>query len=640
MKKKLKLWAGDFETITPKTEYFKKHKDTLMYIGGYVGIDDDETNIKIFKSMGEFIEMLKQEYTSGICYFHNINFDGDFIYKFFISKGIPCLDSHKVRKVGYHVRFVESQIYEIIYNFRSKTNGRDFFHKIYFKCSWRLLSNDLKSIGKNYGIEKNLETDDENFYHNEPNAILSDRFIQYLKNDIIILKRALKDFMIGLNSIKDIDRIKKWYNVLTIGSLSYAIQRRYVYMYSKNKLGNSKIQKGLKLSSEELILANKFYYGGWTHFNQNVQYESYKCKNIGLAIDINSAHPSSMKRLLPFGTIYKKEEFKKISNYKLKYFHLKIKKATCIYMEVLTLKNWKSKIKDSDLNHNGRYCVELNNFECYYLEEEFEMLKNFYEFKGVEIIQEYWCNAEYFLKDYIDDLYKLKVDNANNSFGQTYKILLNSGYGKHAQRKDYKAFIMIEKKDFHNEKEYILNEKMYNVNNVEPLLKNEIDDMLILTLEKETLNSKGNNKLIAATITAYTRILLWKEILHYGAENFLYGDTDSLRMDITKEKLDESMKRFNKTEIGKFSIEEIFSYIEVSGAKRYRLLDENGITTKYAFSGINKNYLNKLLKNKDANNEIFTKPENIFLDGKTSMKRCKSGSILYDTDLKTNKLRI
>ena len=207
MKKKLKLWVGDLETITPKTEYFKKNNDTGAYLGGYVGLEDDETNIKIFKSISEFIEMLKQEYTSGICYFHNLNFDGDFIYKYFISKNIACLDNHKLRKVGYHVRFVESQIYEIIYNFTSKTNGKVFFHKIYFKCSWRLLSNNLESIGKNYGIEKKLESDEDDFYDNEPDAILSDRFIQYLKNDIIILKRALHDFMIGLNSIKNIDKM-------------------------------------------------------------------------------------------------------------------------------------------------------------------------------------------------------------------------------------------------------------------------------------------------------------------------------------------------------------------------------------------------------------------------------------------------
>ena len=637
MKKKLKLWVGDLETITPKTEYFKKNNDTGAYLGGYVGLEDDETNIKIFKSIGEFIEMLKQEYTSGICYFHNLNFDGDFIYKYFISKNIACLDNHKLRKVGYHVRFVESQIYEIIYNFTSKTNGKVFFHKIYFKCSWRLLSNNLESIGKNYGIEKKLESDEDDFYDNEPDAILSDRFIQYLKNDIIILKRALHDFMIGLNSIKNIDKMKRWYNVLTIGSLSYAIQKKYVYNFSKEKLGNKEIYKGLRITSEEIKLANNFYYGGWTHFNQNIQYQNYKCKNIGLAIDINSAHPSSMKKLLPFGKIYKKEEFKKISDHKLKYLHLKIEKATCKYLETLTLKNWKSKIKDTDLNINGRYCVELNKFECYYLEEEFELLKNFYDFKGVKVIQEYWCNAEYFLKEYIDDLYKLKVDNAKNSFGQTYKILLNSGYGKHAQRKDYDAFIMINKKDWKNEKEYILNEKIYNVNSVEPLLEGEIDDMLILTLSKEKLNTTGANKLIAATICSYTRILLWNEILFYGAENFLYGDTDSLRLDITKEKLDASMKRFNDTAIGKFSIEDIFTSIEVSGAKRYRLLDENNKTIKYAFSGLNKKYLKKKLNN---DKEIFTRPEHLYLDGKISMKRCKSGSILFETDLKTNRLKI
>lgn len=634
--RKIKIWVCDFETITSKTEYFKKHNDTGVYLGAYCDLDGSEKDIKIFKSLPEFFNMLKLEYKSGICFFHNLNFDGDFIYKYFINKGIPYLDNHKVRKVGFHIRFVENQIYEIIYNFKSNTNNKNFFHKIYFKCSWRFLSNSIENLGKNYGINKVEEGDDSNFYNNEPDAKLSERFIQYLKNDIIILKRSLLDFEKGLTSIKYTDKMKKWYNILTIGSLSYKIQKSYIYNYSKEKLGNKKIYDGIKLCTKDLELANKFYYGGWTHFNQKIQYQNYKCKNIGVAIDINSAHPSSMRKLLPFGKIYKKEEFEKVTEHKLIYYHLKIRKATAKSLEVLTLKNWKIKIKDDDLKVNGRYCIQLKNFECYYLKEEFDILKEFYEFEGVKILNEYWCNADYYLKEYIDDIYKLKVKNALNSFGQTYKILLNSGYGKHAQRKDYDGYILIKKDEYKNEKDYILNGDLYEIINVEPLLKGAIDDMLVLTLKRQKLNEYGPNKLIAATICSYTRILLWSEILHFGVENFLYGDTDSLRMDILKKVLEESMHRFDDTKIGAFAIENYFNRIEVSGAKRYRILDDDK-TIKYAFGGLNKKYLKSIL---DEQNDIFTKPEQVYLDGKLSMKRYKSGSILESSDLKVNKLRI
>ena len=212
MKRKLKIWVGDLKSITPKTD-IKNNNDTEMYLGGYIDLyENDETMIKIFKTIDEFMTMLKQEYASGICFFHNLNFDGDFIYKYFISKNVPCLDNHKVRKAGYHVQFVESQIYEIIYNFTSKTNGKTFFHKIYFKCCWRFLSNDLKSIGNNYEIDKKLENNEEKFYDNKVEGNYSDRFMQYLKNDITILKKALINFDKGLNSIKNQDKMKKWYN--------------------------------------------------------------------------------------------------------------------------------------------------------------------------------------------------------------------------------------------------------------------------------------------------------------------------------------------------------------------------------------------------------------------------------------------
>lgn len=633
--RKLKIWVCDFETVTPKTKYFEKHNDTCVYLGGYADLDEEQDNVKIFRSLPEFFEMLKLEYRSGICFFHNLNFDGDFIYKYFIQKGVPYLDNHKVRKVGFHIRFVENQIYEIIYNFKSNTNRKNFFHKIHFKCSWRFLSNSIENLGKNYGIKKIEEGDDENFYNNEPGDELSERFIQYLKNDIIILKKSLLDFEKGLASIKYTDTMKKWYNILTIGSLSYKIQKSYIYQYSKEIFGDKRIFEGIKLDAVDLLLADKFYYGGWTHFNQKIQYQSYQCKNIGLAIDINSAHPSSMQKLLPFGPIYKKEKYEKRSEHKLIYYHLKIRKATAKSLEVLTLKNWKIKEKLS-LNINGRYSVLLENFECYYLKEEFELLKEFYDFEGVKILNEYWCNAEYFLKDYISDIYKLKVDNAKNSFGQTYKILLNSGYGKHAQRKDYDGYILIKKSEYNNEKDYILNDIVYDIVSVEPLLKGVIDDMLVLTLRKMELNDYGPNKLIAATICSYTRILLWKEILHFGLENFLYGDTDSLRLDITKEVYENSKHRFHDTRIGAFAIENFFNRIEISGAKRYRILDDKK-TIKYAFGGINKKYLKSIL---DENIEVFTKPEQVYVNGKLSLKRCKSGSILQCADLKVNRLRI
>ncbi|WP_283393086.1 hypothetical protein [Photobacterium phosphoreum] len=96
------------------------------------------------------------------------------------------------------------------------------------------------------------------------------------------------------------------------------------------------------------------------------------------------------------------------------------------------------------------------------------------------------------------------------------------------------------------------------------------------------------------------------------------------------------MYRFHDTKIGCFAIENFFNRIEISGAKRYRILD-NKKTIKYAFAGINKKYLKSIL---DDNDDIFTKPEQVYLNGKLSLKRCKSGSILESADLKVNRLRI
>ncbi|MGL4617125.1 MAG: DNA polymerase [Mycoplasmoidaceae bacterium] len=641
--KKIKIWVGDFETITPQTKYYKKYKDTCVYLGGFIELYDDESNVKLFRSIKEFLHLLKLEYRSGIVYFHNLNFDGDFIYKFFIHNNIPYLENHKERKTGYHVVFLHNQVFQVIYNFTSKRNGRVFFHKIYFRCSYRLLSNSVEQLGKTYGIDKFSGDEDDDFYNNEPDSELSERFIQYLKNDIIIVKRALVDFEKGIEGIEGTDKMKRWYYILTIGSLSYKLQKKFAYDFSKKNNYKDAILKGMRLNEKELELANKFYYGGWTQFNQKVQYQNYKCKGVGIAIDINSAHPYGMTKLLPFGNIYKKEDFKKISEHKLVYYHLKVKRAECKYHEVLTLKNWKVKKEYDEYSEfgfiNGRYCRDLKNFECYYLKEEWEILQNFYNFEGVKIIQEYWCNAEYYLKDYTETIYKLKVDNEKNSKKQTYKILLNAGYGKHAQRKDFKTYVLINKENLHKLKgEFVFRDKLYLIKHFEPLLEGEIEDIYILHLEREKLNEYGPNKLIASTITAYTRINLWNEILFYGPESFLYGDTDSIRVDTTLEKWNEGKKRLHNTAIGKFSLENIFSGIEVAGAKRYRIFDDKNKTIKIACSGFNKKYLKTMCEGDEI--ELFIKPEHFYENAKLSLKRCKNGSVLEHTDLQLKRLGV
>ena len=76
-------------------------------------------------------------------------------------------------------------------------------------------------------------------------------------------------------------------------------------------------------------------------------------------------------------------------------------------------------------------------------------------------------------------------------------------------------------------------------------------------------------------------------------------------------------------------------WLEMS--KGARLYGYNRTANNYAIGGINKNYLKCILDEKD---DIYTKPEHVYVNGILSLKRSKSGIILESSDIKVNILRI
>lgn len=78
------------------------------------------------------------------------------------------------------------------------------------------------------------------FYDNEPDGKHSERFIQYLKNYIIILKRALIDFEKCLDTIKGIDKMKKWYNYGEKDDISFLTLKTKIKNESKELMNKKK----------------------------------------------------------------------------------------------------------------------------------------------------------------------------------------------------------------------------------------------------------------------------------------------------------------------------------------------------------------------------------------------------------------
>lgn len=634
--KKLNIYFADLETATPNTEYFKKYEDTKINIGYIESFKDDNDNLH-FISINELINWFYLKSRSAIIYFHNLSWDGDFILKALAkSKKYKCVnfDSWKNLNNGEYCFMRQlNKIYSIILVFNGKKKNKIYLE---FKCSLNILGASVESLGQSIGIAKyeNITPEEiATFYDVEPKDNIKEypkKYIEYVTRDVKIVKKSFEIFkkeideFINNSKYKNVLQKFNWFKKYTAGSIAYNIQYKYITKFSE-------IKEGFKCSRDTYELAQKFYFGGFTEFNPHIQNKVVECKN-GLGIDINSAHPHSMTQLLPYGELvnfraYKPDKGKKY----LEYWEIKIDVVMAKYKNVPCFYNWNKK-QDRSLN---RYVLSTQNVTCYYLKEEFETLKKYYHFEGVKIINKYWAYASNFLKKYVDDLYKLKQYHSQHNqkaLANVYKLLLNSSYGKHATRLFFSEYYICKNKEEYDNLlgigNFYYNKNEYEITDAQEVVK--LKDVYILKITPTKEKDKNYHKLIAATITAYTRINILETILKLNPDNFLYCDTDSIYLkDYNK---DDLQPLLHDNKLGKWKIEKHFRKFIVAGAKCYAVLNEDESAQMSKYSGINKRWLKD---NWDLN--LWKNQDIVLLKANLKKQSCRSGLILVNVDYQPTK---
>lgn len=602
-------YVADFETATPETQYFKDHQDTRVLLWNIQSLQDDTLN-QFGTSIETFIQFLKDNGKSAIVYFHNLTWDGNFIWKYLVRKlKVQVYDEIPHMKQGMSIFRSNGQIYQIKAHLWNRNKKLVRFQ---FRCSLKLLSEGIENLGVSYGIQKHKDGDGDDFYDEEPRDNYLDyppRFLEYCENDVKIMKLALTDLKKNIDHIMELyneDGEYKYqkrlniFNCLTIGAASYKLCTYFAEKFGVKKFPDAKkatqfqFKRGLFVKEKTYRLGEKLFYGGWVDFNHSIQDEIVECPN-GLAIDINSAHPNSMTMLLPYGEILDQPP---INEKYLEYVHVKVGYAKAKHHAFTPLRNWNkvnNKPNEKDVFGNYRYVPEMYNFECWYLKDEWDFICQHYEMKKVKIIKSYYFYADYFYKDLIDMEYYFKshykeIGQTANS--QTYKILLNSGYGKHATREVYdNEFFIQDRQQFNKIKamKYFMikkktKDKIYKIKSYD-----ETDENMLSIIATPIAAHKYYNKVLAATITAYTRLKLWQGIIDVGVDNWLYSDTDSCYFkDGSVVKLD-----IDKWRLGAWDIESRFNYFQVRRSKSYFIMDKDGQIIKSKFAGVNKQWLKK-----------------------------------------------
>lgn len=169
-------------------------------------------------------------------------------------------------------------------------------------------------------------------------------------------------------------------------------------------------------------------------------------------------------------------------------------------------------------------------------------------------------------ESYIHEIYKLRMEykiSGNRTYELMCKMMLNSLYGKFGQRgRHYDDETTTDSTEIKNWVEY-------NGETGEVVKWRQFGGIIqSYSNEGESFNS---HPAIAAHVTSYARMWLWKLITTAGIEHVFYCDTDSLVVD--KHGCDILLRLFLGDDLGELKVEKQFSHLIIHGPKDYEFGD-------------------------------------------------------------------
>lgn len=573
----MKKFTADFETNVSEV-------DCRVWAYSICEIGNPE-NFIYGNNITDFINWCHNKKENYILYFHNLKFDGEYIISYLLNNGYECVKTKKERKdktfsclIGEMGQFYSIEIYFHV------TKSR--IQKVTIYDSFKILAMSVDSIAKEFDLPiRKLEIDYKEY--RDVNHILTQEEIDYIRNDVEIMARAL-DIMfneklthmtIGANALANYKEMNKYFN-----------------------------QKFPEMPFEIDKDIRKSYRGGFTYLNP--LYEE-KIVNDGIVLDVNSLYPSVMyNELLPFGTpIYFEGKYKESFFYPL-YVQLiscsfELKKGK---IPTIQIKNSKFYASNEYLESSNGDIVTLclTNIDLKLFLDHYDVKYLTYhsgwKFKGLKTL----------FKGYVDIWSNKKIEakkNGNKALYKISKLMLNSLYGKFAKNP-----IIVSKYPILDE-DGIVRYKNYDV---------EIGKGLYIPIGS-FVTSYARNRTIrtSQSIRDYT-------MKTYGEDYYIYSDTDSIHM---KSLPEEELKKFidiDDYRLGAWKLESKFKRGKFIRQKCYIEEDYEGkINTTIAG-------LPKAL-GKYVNFENFSKGFGVYAsdnskDHKLSYKHVKGGVLLVDTD--------
>jgi hypothetical protein len=522
----MKIYSADLETTV-----YEGQTSTEAWASALVALDSDEP--LVFHSLKDTLDYLDAQDEDAILYYHNLKFDGNFWLSFLITEmgfkqGLE--DNHSQGVQPHFIDRKELKNNQVIYLISSMgqwyTVTFKYHSHIYtLKDSLKLLPFTLKEIGKAFKTEHqklDMEYEGERYAGCE----ITPSEMQYIKNDVLVLKEALnimfaeghKRLTIGSCCLEEYKKL--------IGSYDWGVffPRLDTIEIDPNEYGASTADEYIRNS----------YRGGWCYLVKGCSGKTY---HNGTTADVNSLYPSMMHsesgNVYPLGkpNFWKGSEIPRQALLANRYYFIRIrcrfylKHGKLPFIQIKHNYKYKSTemLETSDVYNkkDGKYYSQyydkdgnLQNtiVELTLTKTDYILLREHYDLYDFEILDGCWFFADKGIFDpYIDKYKKIKMENKGAKRTEA-KLFLNNLYGKMATStiSSFKYAVELE------------------------------DGSLGYKVVAET-NKDPVYIPVGSAITSYSRNFTIRaaQANFFGADKpgFKYADTDSIHCDLTPDKI-------------------------------------------------------------------------------------------------------
>ena len=572
----MKKFTADFETTTDPNDC-RVWAYALCEIGN---ID----NFIYGNNIEDFIKFCADKKQNYQLYFHNLKFDGEYIFNYLLNNGFVYVIDKKERRDKTFTCLISDmgQFYSIeIYFHVTKKHT----NKVSIFDSLKILNFPVEQIAKDFNLpisKLKLDYDEKR----EIGHILTQHEIDYIKNDVEIMARALQ-YMFDEKLLK-----------MTIGSDAL----------NNYKEMNKNFNRYFPILDYEIDNdIRKSYKGCFTYLN-----EIYKDKETGrgIVLDVNSLYPSVMKYdYLPFGDpLFFEGRYAEDKLYKLY-----IQCFSCSFdlkkgmIPTLQIKNNPSFLPNEYIKSSEGDIVTL-----FLTNIDLELFLSHYNVYDIT-----WHNGWKFkalkglFTNYIDYWTERKINAKKENNNVLYiisKLMLNSLYGKFGLNPRVRGKI-----PYLNEEgivKYKLGEE-----EIRKAIYRPVASFITSYARRKTIET-------SQSIKDYT-------INKYGIDYYIYSDTDSIHLLNIDEKELKQFVDIDDYELGKWKLESKFTRGKYLRQKCY--IEEYEDKLNVTVAGLPKKlgkYIN--FDNFKQGMEILASDND--KDHKLRFKHVKGGVLLVDTD--------